>query len=505
MAVAPDALKYFGREMVSRVGGQLSGIVGDAAHTYGYHRAFNEIPSSDYSRRVPLDQVSGTAASYASAVDWNLPDNLMKTVTARLRTAALHPEDNRLDGLREFYGTLDGSAVYGLSHDGHGQAWNFSSADSSHLWHIHLSFFRQHANDKAAADRVLSVVSGQSWEDYKAGGVVTPAPTPNPTPNPVPVATLRINSGVSMDSVGQKLKTYLERVLPADLLSRMYITSNFRSGDPGYHGDQGSNGALDFAAAMTDQGARDRRDAARIVIRDADLLLELIHTTPFSDDNGFYVKNGQLISGYGEPTNSQHLDHIHIAISEANADRLLQRHPAASTPAPTPTPPPVIDVKDGDPFPLPAGHYFGDVNGPNESHGGHPSAPASDRSYIKAIQLKLVRGGFAGTSNEAWADGLYEGATVDAVRRFQAAKGLSQDGKVGPETWGKLFPKPVPPTPAPTPPPSGLARTYTVKPGDTLTRIARKFGVTIAGIMALNPEITDPNKISVGQTIKLMP
>jgi nucleoid-associated protein YgaU len=43
--------------------------------------------------------------------------------------------------------------------------------------------------------------------------------------------------------------------------------------------------------------------------------------------------------------------------------------------------------------------------------------------------------------------------------------------------------------------------TYTVKPGDTLARIATKYGVTQKQILAANPEIKDPDKIVVGQVI----
>lgn len=482
---APEALKYFAREATARVGGQLSGIVGDSAHTYGYHRSRNALPSSDYSVTLPLDRLGNGDA--ASAVDWSLPTNLMKTVTARLQKAALHPEDDRLDVIREFYGTLDGSYVFGMAHDGYGEAWSNETSDDSHLWHIHFSFFRKHSGDQAAADRVLSVVQGVSWETYKAGGgtpppVVVPPPVVKPTPGGL--VSLSVNSGVQMDEVGTTLKTYLEHLLPADLASRMYITSNYRPGDPGYHGDTGSNGALDFAAQMTDAGQRDMQAASRLVMEDKDLFLEVIHTTPFSDDNGFYVKNGNDVGPgfYGAQTEAEHVNHIHIAASQSSANALVGRHPGSSAPPMPATPPPVTVGS----FPLPAGHYFGDIAGPNESHGGDPSAPASDLGYIQKIQERLQALRFApGTSG--WADGIYEQPTIDAVKRFQAANGLNADGKVGPATWAKLFPS---------------AKAYTVKAGDTLTRIAKANGTTVQRLVELNG-IADPNKIRVGQVLKL--
>src|SRR5262245_19155709 len=51
------------------------------------------------------------------------------------------------------------------------------------------------------------------------------------------------------------------------------------------------------------------------------------------------------------------------------------------------------------------------------------------------------------------------------------------------------------PTPAPTP------VTYTIKKGDTLSKIAAAHGLTLDELMAANPTIKDPNKISEGQQI----
>ena len=45
--------------------------------------------------------------------------------------------------------------------------------------------------------------------------------------------------------------------------------------------------------------------------------------------------------------------------------------------------------------------------------------------------------------------------------------------------------------------------TYTVKPGDTLSKIAMRNGVSLAQLMQANPQISDPNKIKVGQVINV--
>jgi len=46
---------------------------------------------------------------------------------------------------------------------------------------------------------------------------------------------------------------------------------------------------------------------------------------------------------------------------------------------------------------------------------------------------------------------------------------------------------------------------YKVASGDTLAGIAKKFGTTVEQLVDLNSDITDPNKIAVGQEILLMP
>ena len=54
-------------------------------------------------------------------------------------------------------------------------------------------------------------------------------------------------------------------------------------------------------------------------------------------------------------------------------------------------------------------------------------------------------------------------------------------------------------TPAPSPSqPSNSGTTYTVKSGDTLSGIAKKFGTTVAKLVSLNV-IKNANKINAGQ------
>ena len=60
------------------------------------------------------------------------------------------------------------------------------------------------------------------------------------------------------------------------------------------------------------------------------------------------------------------------------------------------------------------------------------------------------------------------------------------------------------PTVAPTPTPTPKPIVHVVKPGENLTMIAAKYGVTVKAIQDANG-IKDPNKIIVGQKLKIPP
>lgn len=49
--------------------------------------------------------------------------------------------------------------------------------------------------------------------------------------------------------------------------------------------------------------------------------------------------------------------------------------------------------------------------------------------------------------------------------------------------------------------PAASPRSYKIKPGDSLARIANRFGVSVQDILDANPNITNPNNIFVGQII----
>jgi len=52
-----------------------------------------------------------------------------------------------------------------------------------------------------------------------------------------------------------------------------------------------------------------------------------------------------------------------------------------------------------------------------------------------------------------------------------------------------------------TPVPAPSAQVYVIKQKDTLSKVAKRFGITIQELLAANPEIKNPDKISIGQQI----
>jgi LysM repeat protein len=88
---------------------------------------------------------------------------------------------------------------------------------------------------------------------------------------------------------------------------------------------------------------------------------------------------------------------------------------------------------------------------------------------------------------------LFLGSSVlDGIRAGEAVAGVS----VAPETSNVVA------TPAPTPPPQVLPETYTVVSGDTLSRIATRFRISMQRLMDENG-ITNPDSIQVGEVLRI--
>lgn len=136
---------------------KLGGIY---ANKPGYHNSVNANKlywPGNYSIRVPED-LKGDFTK-ARALDLTMSTSEMIKRTTLLKEAT-ERNDPRLAAVREFYGTLDGKRVYGRIKDSLNGKWRNSTADSSHLWHLHISFFTSQATSKKAAYKVLEVLNG---------------------------------------------------------------------------------------------------------------------------------------------------------------------------------------------------------------------------------------------------------------------------------------------------------------------------------------------------------
>lgn len=138
-------------------------------------------------------------------------------------------------------------------------------------------------------------------------------------------------------------------------------------------------------------------------------------------------------------------------------------------------------------------HYKGAIkNGKWEKHGlmtpwvkyvqEEPVAPVQPKKNLDEVAMDVYKGKYGnnpGRKNKLKAEG-YTDAEIQQIQK-----------KVD-----KL-------AAANTTVPKESAIYYTVKAGDTLTAIARRNGTTILNILQLNKDIKDPNKIYVGQKIRV--
>ena len=110
--------------------------------------------------------------------------------------------------------------------------------------------------------------------------------------------------------------------------------------------------------------------------------------------------------------------------------------------------------------------------------------------------------------------GIYigEGLAVEATPIWKDGVQITAVGNIGKKSgyntrtwtkWGKLkWIDYSEPTPTPTPTPTPSAEYYTVVKGDTLSKIAKKYGTTVAKLVQLNG-ISNPNLIHVGQKLRV--
>jgi hypothetical protein len=177
-----ESERWWGREIVTAeldwLGDQLcsrlrrpraaAGSKGDNQHLNGAHRSQEWILNSRYctSRTYTVQGgLNATQLRHISGFDlvpgeWGSAQNqrLMIEQTGRLLAAM---RGGKLNEVRELFGTTNGSTVTG---------WNnvtntFTSSDSSHLEHWHLSLDRRHCANRALMERIVAITLGEDDDD----------------------------------------------------------------------------------------------------------------------------------------------------------------------------------------------------------------------------------------------------------------------------------------------------------------------------------------------------
>lgn len=150
---APAAIqRLFDSVKAAMPAAQMGGIIGDSAHTYGYHRGRDFVSPDDYSAQLAEDRQGDGQAACALDISWSDAQSHY-TASQRLLDAG---HDSRMYAARSFYGSTDGWSVCGWDYPGGYPV----TSDDSHLWHVHLSILRMYANDDAALAGVASVITG---------------------------------------------------------------------------------------------------------------------------------------------------------------------------------------------------------------------------------------------------------------------------------------------------------------------------------------------------------
>jgi hypothetical protein len=160
-----------------------------------------------------------------------------------------------------------------------------------------------------------------------------------------------------------------------------------------------------------------------------DRILELIA-------NGLYWhhSNPRWVKYNGDNPHTSHF-HISVKAPSAGGDNGRAWNLPGFGGGVVTQPPPPAPAPSGPslgPWPLPAGHWFGDWRGPERQHGGYY---AHERPWVQAIQRKLQALGCTGDQRPAWADGRWDPPTTAAMAEFQRRHRAHQT-----TLWGQCWP-----------------------------------------------------------------
>lgn len=151
---------------------QLGGIY---ANKSGFHNTGNANAQhwpGNYSIHDAVNARGPWWRTKASALDWTFPDAqngnyaTINRYTQRLMTSAHDPHDPRLDLIvYEFFGQSDTDSQVEGYDEYHEEA---ATSDSSHLWHIHMSFLRSKCGDFWGMWALLTVLMGWTATQWRA-------------------------------------------------------------------------------------------------------------------------------------------------------------------------------------------------------------------------------------------------------------------------------------------------------------------------------------------------
>ncbi len=137
------------------------------------------------------------------------------------------------------------------------------------------------------------------------------------------------------------------------------------------------------------------------------------------------------------------------------------------------------------------------------STGADGPAWERQRRYEAYPSIK-TRAGLSGIPAIPTVGVLFGGVVLAAIILFflPALLGVGGRDPGGVASSGSPSAAALTPTPAPTPIPDPTPQVYVIKSGDTLSRIAREFNVTLDALLEANKDrISNPNRIAVGDEI----
>lgn len=166
--VVPPALAEMGRTVRTALGLSAGaiGFKGNELHLNGAHRSRRWILTSawctdrSYTVSYPDDRLGDE--DWIAGCDITASSPILLPMCQRLDRAVRAGE---LEELAAWYGNVDGDSRV----DGYNNILNrVASADSSHLWHLHLTILRRYANDAPFMRRLAAVLIGaddMSWDE----------------------------------------------------------------------------------------------------------------------------------------------------------------------------------------------------------------------------------------------------------------------------------------------------------------------------------------------------